>query len=94
MEIRYNIHREIVYEATIKNMINNQNSEGVLLLENPIEVGDYVVQSVCCETGNLVSNEDKLIGYQNLSIEVLSVIHQELVKGKRYTFVPDRQLVS
>lgn len=92
-EIRNNMHRDIVQEATVRNMITNQTTDGVLSLEKPVEVGDYVVQSVCCETGYLISTEDIIVRYQDLTVEELSVIHQSLVVGKKYTFISNKQLV-
>ncbi len=92
-EIRNNMHRDIVQEATVRNMIINQTTDGVLSLEKPVEVGGYVVQSVCCETGYLISTEDIIVRYQDLTVEELSVIHQSLVVGKKYTFISNKQLV-
>jgi len=92
-QIRNNIHRDIVQEATVRNMIKNQTTDGVLLLNRPVELGSYVVQSVCCNTGYLISTEDKIVRYQDLCVEQLSVLHQEFVTSKRYTFTPNKQLV-
>ena len=92
-DIRNEIHREIVQEATVRSMVTNQTTDGVLLLKKPVEVGNYVVQSICCETGFLISTEDKVVRYRDLSVENLSVLHHEIVLGKQYSFTPNKQLV-
>ncbi len=91
--IRNKMHCDIVQEATVRTMVNNNTTDGVILLEKPIEVGGYVVQSVFCETGYLISTEDIIVRYQDLTVEELSVIHQSLVVGKKYTFISNKQLV-
>ena len=90
-DIRNKMHCDIVQEATVRTMINIQTTDGVLSFEKPIEVGDYVVQSICCETGYLISTEDRIVRYQDLCVEELSVIHQSLVVGKHYSFTPNKQ---
>ena len=92
-DIRNKIHCDIVQEATVRTMVNIQTTDGVLSLEKPIEVGDYVVQSVCCETGYLISPEDRIVRYQDLCVEDLSVLHQSLVISKKYTFISNKQFV-
>ena len=92
-EIRDKIHCDLVQEATVRNMIKNQTTHGVLLSDKPVEVGPYVVQSICCEKGYLISTEDRIVRYQDLCVEQLSVLHQVFVTDKKYTFTPNKQLV-
>lgn len=92
-DIRNKMHCDIVQEATVRTMVNIQTTDGVLSLEKPVEVGDYVVQSICCETGYLISPEDRVVRYQDLTVEELSVLHQSFVVGKKYTFTSNKQLV-
>lgn len=92
-EIRNKMHCDIVQEATVRTMVNIQTTDGVLSLEKSIQVGDYVVQSICCETGLLISIEDRVVRYQDLTVEDLSVLHREFVLGKHYSFKSNKQLV-
>jgi hypothetical protein len=91
--IRNKMHCDIVQEATVRIMVSNNTTDGVISLENPIEVGGYVVQSVCCESGLLISTEDRVVRYQDLTVEHLSVLHQSFVVGKKYTFISNKQFV-
>ena len=94
VEIRNNLHCDIVQEACHKNYVINGSRDGVLLLKKPINIGDFTVGSICCETGLILSTDnEKIIPYQVLSIEDLSVIHESLVQVKNYTFTLNEQLV-
>ena len=92
-EIRNNMHRNIVQEATVYNCVKGNSSDGVLLLKKPIRVGDYCVESVCCETGYLISTEDKIVRYQDLTVEQLSVLHTQIFQLKEYSFTSNKLLV-
>lgn len=92
-EIRNKMHCNIVQEATVFNCVSGNSSDGVLLLKKPVDVGNRVIQSVCCETGYLISSDDRIVRYQDLSIDEMCVIHRELVELKKYTFTLNAQLV-
>jgi hypothetical protein len=93
-DLRNGIHCDIVQEATVRNCINGNFNRGVLLFEDPIKIKDYVISSICCETGLLISDDnDRIIPYQKLTVEELSVIHSYVVGEKKYSFTPDKQLV-
>jgi hypothetical protein len=93
-DIRNHLHCGIVQEATVKNTILGNESEGVLLLNKAIRIREFVIGSVCCETGFLLSTDnEKIIPYQKLTVEDLSVIHDYLVGAKQYTFTSNTELV-
>jgi len=93
-EIRNHLHCDIVQEATVRNSVLGNESDGVLLLKVPIRIREFVIGSVCCETGFLLSTDnEKIISYQKLTIEELSVIHNYLVGAKQYTFTLNKELV-
>jgi hypothetical protein len=92
-EMRNNMHCNIVQEATVVNCVKGNSGDGVLLLKKPVDIGSCVVQSVCCETGFLISEEDKIVRYQDLTIEQLSVLHRQIFETKNYTFTLNSQLV-
>ena len=93
-EIRLNLHRDLVQEATVRNTVNGNESDGVLLLNKTVDVGDFTVGGICCETGFILSTDcEKIIPYQKLSIEQLSVLHDYVVIGKQYSFTLNSQLV-
>jgi hypothetical protein len=93
LEMRDNIHRDIVQEATVRNAVNGNGSNGVLLLKNPLVIRGKVVASVCCETGLLVlEDNDTIVKYKDFSIEELSVLHRIIVETKQYTFTLNSQL--
>ena len=92
--IRNDIHRDIVQEATVRNCILGNWCEGVLLLKDSIKIRDYIISSVCCETGLLISaDNDRVIPYQKLTVEELAVIHNSVVQGKNYSFTLNTELV-
>jgi hypothetical protein len=92
--IRNEIHREIVQEATVKNSVRGNKSDGVLLMEKPITIRDYIISSVCCETGYLISTDnDRIVPYQRLTVEELSVIHNCIVQAKQYSYISNKELV-
>lgn len=92
-EIRNNMHCNIVQEATVFNCVKGNSSDGVLLLKKPVSVGTRVIQSVCCETGYLISPDDRIIRYQDLSIDEMCVIHREVFELKNYSFTLNALLV-
>jgi len=93
-DIRNDLHCGIVQEATVRNSVMGNDSDGVLLLKDPIKFREFIVGSICCETGFLISTDnDKIIPYQKLTVEELSVIHNYLVQSKQYTFTLNKELV-
>jgi hypothetical protein len=93
-KLRNDIHRDIVQEATVRTMVRGYDTEGVLLLKEPISFGGTTVSSICCETGLLLSEDgDKIIPYQKLTVEDLAVLHNRVVQSKQYSFTPNTQLV-
>lgn len=92
-EIRNRMHCNIVQEATVRNCVSGNSSDGVLYLKKPVDVGGYVIQSVCCETGFLISPENKIVRYQDLTVDGMSVIHKEVFELKNYSFILNEQLV-
>jgi hypothetical protein len=94
LEMRDNMHRDIVQEATVRNAINGNESDGVLLFKRPLVIRGNVVASVCCETGLLILDDnDTLVKYKDFSIEELAVLHRTIVETKQYTFTLNSQLV-
>lgn len=86
-DLQNNIHSDIVQEATVRNMINGNDSDGVLRLNEPI----YGIHAVCCETGVLISGNGVVLRYNTFSIEQLAEIHNVLVFKKEYTFVSQHE---
>ena len=87
------MHCNIVQEATVRNCVSGNSSDGVLCLKKPVDADGYVIQSICCETGFLISPEDKIVKYQDLSIDGMSVIHKEVFELKNYSFILNNELV-
>ncbi len=93
-KMRNDIHRDIVQEATVRNLINNNDCDGILKLKEPLFFGKYEIHGVCCETGLLVSEDyDRVVSYKLLTIEELVVLHNTIVEDKNYSFTPNTQLV-
>lgn len=94
IDLRDNIHRDIVQEATVRNTVSGNSSDGVLLFKHPIQIGDNHISSICCETGFLLGpDNNKIIRYQELNLEGLSVLHNYVVESKQYKFTLNSQLV-
>jgi hypothetical protein len=93
-DFRNQMHSDIVLEATVKNTINGNDINGVLLLKEPLVFREWTVSSVCCETGLLISSDnDKIVPYYKLTIEELDVVHSMVCVSKKYTFTLNTQLV-
>ena len=93
-DIRNQMHSDIVVESTVRNCVSGNDSDGVLLLKNPLQFREWTVSSVCCETGFLVSpDNDKIVPYQKLTIEELDVVHSVVCVSKQYSFTLNTQLV-
>ncbi len=101
--IRDQIHKDIVLEATVKNTVRGNESEGVLQLipefrfgcdhyttgEPTIEV--LTVESIDCETGEMNGIDSKLneirIYYNDMTVEQMVLLHEAVVLGKKYKFI-------
>lgn len=87
--IRNQMHCDIVQEATVRNSINGNDSEGVLVLTTPIVFENRTVSAVCCNTGLLLSTDyDTIVPYQRLSIEELDKVHSMVCNYKQHSFKP------
>jgi hypothetical protein len=94
MGIRNDIHRDIIQEATVRNTVNGNESDGVLLLIKDVTINGKVISSICCETGYLLGQDnDKIVRYQDLTLEGLAVLHNYVVECKQYKFTLNSQLV-
>jgi len=91
--IRDNMHSDIVKEATVRNTINGNDSDGVLLLKDPLQFREWIISSVCCETGFLISPDNYKIPYHKLTIKELDVVHSVVCVSKKYSFTLNTQLV-
>jgi hypothetical protein len=102
-DIRDQIHKDIVLEATVKNTVRGNESEGVLQLipefkftcdhyttgEPTIEV--LTVESIDCETGELNGIDSKMkeirIYFKDMTVEQMVQLHEVVVLGKKYKFI-------
>lgn len=91
--IRNQMHCDIVQEATVRNCINGNDYEGILLLNTPIVFPDKTISGVCCNTGLLLSPEDKVVPYQTLCMRELDKVHTVVANLKQYSFKPDNPSV-
>lgn len=95
-EMRNDMHREIVQEATCKFLVQYPefNNEVFLELDKPIQVGHNIhIVGIDCNTGDIVcedSNNDKVyLTYGHLSTDGLAELHSTFVLGKRFTIKPN-----
>jgi hypothetical protein len=92
-DFRNQMHSDIVLEATVDNTINGNDTNGVLLLKEPLIFREWIISSVCCETGLLKSPDKNRVPYHKLTIEELDVVHSMVCVSKKYTFTLNTQLV-
>ena len=92
-EIKDNIRKEIIQEATIKNIFNGNDSDGVLQLNNKKLVwthkGSATIEFVDCGTGDIfgtVFNEIVKINCDTISLDDLLSLHEAIVLNKQYLF--------
>lgn len=90
MQMRNNMHRNIVQEATVKTFPQHQGNDAELVMRIAFatDVGNLSVVGVCCNSGNLISEDESgnrnTLKYHHLSMEELSMIHKAIVEVKDY----------
>lgn len=90
MQMRDNMHRDIVQEALVKAFPLHDGKKAELLLRVPLSTDreDISVVGVNCSTGDLISeNGDghrNTLMYRHLSVEELSILHRAVVQVKDY----------
>ena len=92
--LRDNLHRSSVQEATSKNNVRGNSSNGVLQLNDIFYTKDTIVASICCETGLLLrENHNTVVPYQKVPTEDLISLFEYVVEKKQYSFVLNTELV-
>lgn len=90
IQMRDDMHRDIVQEATVKTFPIHDGKRAELLIRVPLSTdrNNISVVGVDCHTGDLISeNEDgnrNSLMYRHLSVEELSILHRAVVQVKDY----------
>jgi hypothetical protein len=93
LELRNTIQREIVHKVVSKSIESdrtmefNDPQEFVIKDETgyPIKI---TLVGVECNTGNLFDDNDNIISYQYVPLEILCVIHHIITESEKYIFKP------
>jgi len=90
MQMRNNMHRDIVQEATVKTFLQHYGKEAELVMRMALatDKNSLYVVGVCCNTGDLLSEDEdgnrNTMKYHHLSLEELAMVHKAIVEVKDY----------
>jgi hypothetical protein len=93
LELRNTMQKEIVRKVVSKSIESDRTMEFNIPQDFVIEdETGYPVKitlvGVECNTGNLFDDNNNIISYQHVPVEILCVIHHIVIESEKYIFKP------